>query len=112
MKLKKTLSLAAASLLCLGSLAADHGSYAKFTELKESLSVSSNQKVAQENACHLYIVHHGDTDWTAEDRLQGWTDIPLSNEGRLQMVKLAKEFSSLKIGAIYSFKPHPSRGER
>ncbi len=32
----------------------------------------------------VYIVRHGQTDWNAERRLQGSTDVPLNEEGRAQ----------------------------
>lgn len=36
----------------------------------------------------LYIMRHGKTDWNAQRRLQGRTDIPLNDEGR-QMARQA-----------------------
>ena len=38
----------------------------------------------------LYIIRHGKTDWNALHRLQGRTDIPLSDEGR-RMAEEARE---------------------
>jgi broad specificity phosphatase PhoE len=32
----------------------------------------------------FYFVRHGETDWNAEGRLQGWRDIPLNERGRRQ----------------------------
>ena len=33
----------------------------------------------------LLLVRHGPTSWNAEGRIQGWTDIPLSAEGRVAL---------------------------
>ncbi len=33
----------------------------------------------------LVLVRHGPTAWNAEGRIQGWTDIPLSDEGRVSL---------------------------
>jgi probable phosphoglycerate mutase len=37
----------------------------------------------------LWIVRHGETDWNAEGRVQGWTDIPLNGKGLRQAARLA-----------------------
>lgn len=50
----------------------------------------------------LILVRHGETDWNAEDRIQGWLDIPLNEEGRRQAERLAQELAETKIAAIYS----------
>lgn len=34
---------------------------------------------------HVYFVRHGQTQWNVEKRLQGRTDIPLNEAGRLQI---------------------------
>ncbi|MCK4261910.1 histidine phosphatase family protein [bacterium] len=50
----------------------------------------------------LILVRHGETDWNVEDRIQGWLDIPLNEEGRRQAERLARELAGMKIAAIYS----------
>lgn len=38
----------------------------------------------------LYIMRHGETDYNAKGRAQGWTDIPLNENGR-ELAKMAAE---------------------
>jgi len=46
---------------------------------------------------HVYFIRHGQTQWNADKRLQGRTDIPLNGAGRLQIsaYHLSSELSSL-----------------
>ena len=53
-------------------------------------------------AARVFIVRHGATILSAEDRFAGETDVPLSDEGRTQTRHLAKRLSTEKISAIYS----------
>ena len=48
------------------------------------------------------IFRHGETDWTAERRFQGWTDVPLNKKGRQQASQLALTLAKLKPEVIYS----------
>lgn len=50
---------------------------------------------------HLYLARHGQTDWNAERRLQGGTDIPLNETGRQQARALAEKMKSFPIAQIY-----------
>ena len=50
----------------------------------------------------LYIARHGETDWNALHRLQGWTDRPLNETGRRQAVELADALKGIRLDAIYS----------
>lgn len=50
----------------------------------------------------LYLIRHGATMLTAEDRFAGATDVALSDEGRAQAVALADRLKGVKLEAIYA----------
>jgi probable phosphoglycerate mutase len=50
----------------------------------------------------LCIVRHGETDWNAQRRIQGQTDIPLNDTGRQQALAAAQGLADLPFAAIYS----------
>ncbi|MBP9669953.1 histidine phosphatase family protein [Candidatus Woesebacteria bacterium] len=50
----------------------------------------------------IIIVRHGETEWNVERRLQGWSDIPLNQQGRQQAKKVADRLKSESITTIYS----------
>ncbi len=93
--------LSVLGIVCAGSLFAALPQFEKFHQLKEELGLVE-QAEAKETDCHLFIVHHGDTQWTVEERLQGWIDIPLNEVGKAQMQEIAKKLSAVTIDAIYS----------
>jgi len=53
-------------------------------------------------ATRLFLVRHGATVLTAEDRFAGSTDVALSDEGREQTRRLAQRLSHENIAAIYA----------
>jgi len=50
----------------------------------------------------LILVRHGETLWNRENRIQGHTDVELSDHGRKQIEKLAHAMQEEKIDIIYS----------
>ena len=50
----------------------------------------------------IFLVRHGATILTAEDRFAGSTNVPLSDEGREQVSRLAQRLSRGKISAVYA----------
>lgn len=50
----------------------------------------------------LYFFRHGETDYNASKKMQGWLDIPLNNNGITQAHDLSKTLSDVKFDYIYS----------
>ena len=50
----------------------------------------------------VLLVRHGQTDWNADGRWQGHSDIPLNDAGRRQAEALASRLSSWPVQAVYS----------
>ena len=53
-------------------------------------------------ATRIFMIRHGATVLSAEDRFAGITDVELSEEGREQARRLAERLSSEKIAAVYA----------
>lgn len=51
---------------------------------------------------HLILVRHGETEWNAQRRYQGQTDVPLSELGRRQAELVAERLAGQKIDVIYA----------
>jgi broad specificity phosphatase PhoE len=52
-------------------------------------------------ATRLFLVRHGATTLSAEDRFAGSTDVPLSEEGRRQAAALSERLRPAPIAAVY-----------
>ena len=50
----------------------------------------------------VYLIRHGATVLTAEDRFAGATDVPLSDEGREQARSLGRRLAREKVAAVYA----------
>lgn len=50
----------------------------------------------------LILIRHGETDWNAEQRIQGHLDIPLNQVGSEQAEALGKRFEGIDIDVLVS----------
>ena len=55
-----------------------------------------------ENTTRLCLIRHGETDWNAELRLQGFTDMPLNARGKAQADALGRALSPRFFDAVIS----------
>ncbi|TGZ13516.1 phosphatase [Streptomyces sp. S816] len=49
----------------------------------------------------LFLVRHGETEWSRSGRHTGWTDVPLTEHGRQEARRLAPLIRSHHIGAAF-----------
>ena len=54
----------------------------------------------------IYLVRHGATELTAEDRFAGSTEVALSDEGRTQVAALAQRLRCDSLDAVYTSPMH------
>jgi broad specificity phosphatase PhoE len=57
----------------------------------------------------IYLARHGQTDWNAEGRMQGSTDVHLNATGREQAAKLAVRIKGLVFNRVYCSRLSRSR---
>ncbi len=50
----------------------------------------------------LFLVRHGETEWNAQRRFQGQSDVPLSERGRAQAAAIGAALSSIPFRHAYS----------
>jgi ribonuclease H / adenosylcobalamin/alpha-ribazole phosphatase len=50
----------------------------------------------------LFVVRHAESEYTRERRFTGWSDVPLSPEGRRQCAALAQALDGLGAQAVYA----------
>ena len=49
-----------------------------------------------------FLVRHGETQWNAEERIQGQTDIPLHETGRREAALTGERLADTRFRAVYS----------
>lgn len=50
----------------------------------------------------LWLVRHGETDWSASGRFNGWTDVPLNTQGRRQARVVAGQLRGRRFVTAWS----------
>jgi probable phosphoglycerate mutase len=50
----------------------------------------------------LWLVRHGATDWSDAGRLNGWTDVPLNERGRLQARRLEGALAGKSFAGVWT----------
>lgn len=53
-------------------------------------------------SARLWLVRHGVTDWSDAGRLNGWTDVPLNDRGRLQARRLARMLARRPFAGVWT----------
>lgn len=61
------------------------------------------------SAFRLILVRHGTTPWNRERRFQGWRDVPLSAEGRIEAEKTARALAAVEVAAVCTSPLGPAR---
>ncbi len=56
----------------------------------------------ESNTTRIHLVRHGETAYNAEKRLQGHTDIPLNDAGKVQAKEAQKKWLEREFTAAYS----------
>jgi len=49
----------------------------------------------------LYLIRHGKTDWNEKKKIQGWTDIPLNEEGRVGARKACEKYKDVHFDICF-----------
>ena len=65
-------------------------------------SNNHRENILASSTKRFWLVRHGMTQWNAQKRIMGQSDIPLSAKGRVQARWVARQLRSREIAAIYA----------
>lgn len=54
------------------------------------------------NYCTIYLIRHGETEWNKKKLIQGHSDIPLNEKGKLQSKQLGEKLKGIHFEAVFS----------
>ena len=57
---------------------------------------------SMKDSVQVCVARHGETDWNNAGILQGWTDVPINEEGRRQAQEMAAAFAASGFSCVYS----------
>ena len=55
-----------------------------------------------QNYCTIYLIRHGETEWNEKKLIQGHSDIPLNEKGKLQSEQLGEKLKDIHFEAVFS----------
>src|SRR3989338_11238652 len=55
-----------------------------------------------QNFCNIYLVRHGEKEWNEKKIIQGHSDIPLNEKGKLQSKQLGEKLKDIHFEAVFS----------
>src|SRR5438105_13043070 len=65
-------------------------------------NITRAQSGEEQSTRRLWLVRHGLTEWKAQQRFCGHSDIPLSAQGRVQARWLARQLQDEAISTLYT----------
>jgi broad specificity phosphatase PhoE len=72
-------------------------------------AAAARAETREPGVLRIYLARHGQTDWNAEHRLQGWTDRHLDSLGRAQAARTALRLAGVHFDHVYCSRLSRSR---
>jgi len=67
-----------------------------------SSTLLHNEGTQKKEYCEIYLIRHGELDWSVAEKLQGTTDIPLNEQGEKQAVEIKGKLDHLTFSTVFS----------
>ncbi len=72
------------------------------TDMTNALGQHKSAPHVQGKVCYMMLVRHGETEWNVQGKGQGWSDVPLNEQGKRQAQELGEKLAQAPIKAIYT----------